>query len=104
MPSLIAMLDPDGVLERRGHNRTARFTRVDAARDRQVLGFHVVELLHVLVVLRQGLPHFIRHGMELDARVEILGVFTEHHQIDPVMEIERIAGVSLAWTKIRLQI
>jgi hypothetical protein len=38
----------------------------------------------------------LANGVELDAGVEILGVLAEHHEVDPFLEVQRVAGIALA--------
>ena len=48
--------------------------------------------------LRQPAQHvgkLARHGTELDARVQILGILAEYDQVEPVLEVQRVARVGL---------
>jgi len=77
---------------------------VDLRRDRVLIEGHVLEGGERFRDLQQGVFQLLGHRVELDARVQVLGVLPEDHQVDPFFEVERIAGVGLAWPQADVQV
>ena len=80
-----------GVLERRAHDALAALLRVHLAGDRVGVGGEVLEGRERLAQLRQRGRQLGRHRAELDPGVQVLRVLAEDDEVDPLLEVERVA-------------
>ncbi len=69
--------------------------RVDLAGDRVLVAGQVREVREGLRESRQRRRELGRHRVELHARVEVLGVLAEDHEVDPLLVVQGIARVAL---------
>ena len=85
-----------GVVEGGADDAFAALAGVDLAGDGIVVGALLGEMGEGLGVVLEGGGDLGGHGAEFHARVEVLGVLPEDDQIDPLLVVERIAGIGLA--------
>ena len=93
-----------GIFKGLGNDVAALLTAHDARGDSQVFQAIGFKFFHFRMVFGQNVVYFLRYGMKLDPAIHAFGVFTEDHQVDTLLKVQRIAGIGLAGAQVGVQV